>query len=151
LRRFWRERRASSTVETVILTALLIGFFGGFSAYVLGAHARSVVIAAADTAARTAAIECGLGEGAWQADAVAAGERALEDGGLHPAPVAPGQPGYWTVVVSAAGGCPGGSAVTAAVSYDQADLFPFVGPLLGAGPASGPVFAVQSSAVFPVD
>jgi Flp pilus assembly protein TadG len=153
MRRFWRDERGlSPIVETVIMMLLLIAFFGGFSAYALGAHARSVVIAAADSAGRTASIECGLGESSWQSDAVSAGEQALQDGGLNPVSTAPGQAGYWSVTVSVTGGgCPGGTSVTASVVYDQADLFPFVGPLVGAGPASASVFPVQSSVVFPVE
>lgn len=148
----WRDERGlSSIVETVILMVLLIGFFGGFSAYMLAAHARSVVIAAADSAGRTASIECGLGESAWQSDAVSAGEQVLVDGGLHPVTTSPGQPGYWSVTLDVSGPCPGGGQVAATVAYDQVDLFPILGPLLGQGPASALAFPLQSSVVFPVE
>lgn len=134
------------------MMVLLFGFFGGFSAYMLGAHARSVVIAAADTAGRTASIDCGLDKPAWQSDAVSAGEQVLSDGGLHPVASAGGQPGYWDVVLSLTGSaCPGASQVTATVLYDQVDLFPVLGPLLGQGGAGALVFPIRSSVVFPVE
>ena len=153
LRRFWRDERGlSPIIESVVMMVLLVGFFGGFSAYMLGAHARSVVIAAADTAGRTASIECGLGEANWRPEAVSAGEQALVDGGLSPATAASGQPGYWNVTLNVAGGgCPGGTQVTATVLYDQIDLFPILGPLLGQGAAGALVFPIQSSVVFPVE
>jgi Flp pilus assembly protein TadG len=146
------ESGVATTVEAVIILVLLVGFFGGFSSAILAAHARSVAIAAAETAARTAAIECGLGTGSWASDATAAGERMLQDGGLQPTVEggASSRPGSWSVVLSADAPCPTASQVTAQVTYAQRNLFPVLGPLLAGQPAGAPTIAITSNAVFPV-
>ncbi len=149
--RFVRETRGqAAVVETVIMLILLIAFFGGFAAYALAAHARAVVIGAATVAGRAAAIECGLGSATWQADATSLAEEALKQGGLKLAGLRPGgtTPGTWSV--SFGGTCASGADVTTTVTYDQLDLFPFIAPLLGQGPADGWGFDLTSTAVYPV-
>lgn len=150
--RFIAELRGqAAVVETVIMLILLIGFFGGFSAYAIAAHARAVVIGAATVAGRAAAIECGQGAATWRADATQLAGEALQQGGLRLSTfaAAAAEPGAWFVAF--AGTCASGSEVSVTVDYEQLNLFPFIAPLVGQGPASGWGIALSSTAIYPVE
>jgi hypothetical protein len=150
--RFVGELRGqAAVVETVIMLILLIGFFGGFSAYAIAAHARAVVIGAATVAGRAAAIECGQGAVAWRADATRLAGEALKEGGLRLTAFAASgaEPGTW--FVGFAGTCGSGGDVSVTVDYEQLNLFPFLAPLVGQGPASGWGIALTSTAIYPVE
>ncbi len=141
-------------VEFTFMFLLLLGFFGGFTTYALALHARSVVIQATFAAARTASIECDPSNpsysASWAQDTVNAAQAALQAGKLklstYADPATTGQPGAWYVTAS----CQDGVAA-AAVSYNQLDVFPVLGPVLLADTAHGWSFMLTDGAELPTE
>jgi Flp pilus assembly protein TadG len=144
-----RAERGAAVVETVLVLPLLIAVVMATVAFATGAVAKAVVTNAARASARVASIECGQADAAWYADAQAAARaalgRGLTVGALVAEPVAPGE---WSFAATCnPPGQPGG-LVTVAITYDEVDIFPPVGVLLGGRPLS-PVFTLHAGAEFP--
>lgn len=141
-------------VEFTFMFLLLLGFFGGFTTYALALHARSVVIQATFVAARTASVECDPSNPAylasWPQDTVNAAQAALQAGKLklttYVDPTTTQQPGAWYVTATCQSG-----VVSAAVTYNQLDVFPVLGPVLLADTAHGWSFTLTDGAQLPTE
>jgi Flp pilus assembly protein TadG len=155
--RLVRDRRGQAVVvEFVVMFFLLLGFVGGFLAYAMATHARSVTIQAADAGGRLLSIECDPQSPYYAqaaSDAAALAVQTMRDGGLEvtTSPAAPGTAGSYTVAATCD---PATGQAAVDITYEQRDVFPVLGHVLTAGlqadNAAG-TFQIESGAVFPIE
>lgn len=150
--RFHLQRdMGAAAIETALVLPLLIAILLATLALGLGAIAKAVVTNAARDSGRLAAIECGEGLAQWYQDAEAAAASALSHGlSVQRLTIQPQSYGDWSFQATcSAPGQPGG-LTTVLISYDEVNLFPPLGAVLGSGGgAASRVFRLQAAAEYP--
>ena len=147
-----RFRRGDVTVEFLILFPILLGTFFVAIGFGLAALTRAEVAAAARSAARVAAIECGQGDSTWAANATQAALTQLAQGGLRLGSEVPDptQAGDWYVGTYCSSFGQTGGIATVQVQYAVLNLFPQFGSLeAGAGEAGA--WRLNQVASFPTE
>lgn len=147
-----RCRPGQETLQWLIIAPVFLGCFFVAIAFGFAALARAEVAAAARSAARVAAIECGQGTISWSAGAQQVAIDQLRQGAL-PLGVEvanPTQAGDWYVgTYCSSVGSPGGMAAVQ-VQYVVLNLFPQWGSLLG-GTGDPGAWRLNQVASFPTE
>lgn len=146
-----RAEAGASVIETVLVLPILIAVLMATVAFGLAAVAKAVVTDAARDAARLAAIECGQGDPAWQADAMAAAATDLGHGlRVGPVMARPNRYGEWSFVASCSSPGQAGGTAEVVITYAEVDLFPpLLSVVIPSGPSGAPILLLQAGADFP--
>ena len=145
-------RPGQESLQWLIIAPVFLGCFFVAIAFGFAALARAEVAAAARSAAREAAIECGQGTSSWSADARQVAIDQLEQGALPLGPEVanPTKAGDWYVgTYCSSPGQPGGIAAVQ-VEYVVLDLFPQWGALDG-GTGNPGAWRLDQVASFPTE
>ena len=147
-----RARPGQETIQWLIIAPVFLGSFFLALGFGFAALARAEVAAAARSAARTAAIECGQGTSTWSTDAQQVALTVLQQGALPLGNEVPNptQARDWYVgTYCSTPGQPGGIAAVQ-VQYVVINLYPQWGKIFGGQGGVG-AWTLNQVASFPTE